>query len=83
MAAVRLRPMRRHGEGGPVSTGWQWRDGGSGPGHMQRVRTVIEGQVMEAWRKFVEHALACAGCRGGGRCDMAEALWRAYKNARS
>jgi hypothetical protein len=52
-------------------------DSGSTFGHL---RPATPTQI--AYRTFYNHSLACPDCGfGKTRCDKAEELWRAYKNA--
>lgn len=64
---------------------WQWRDAGSGPGHMQRVivHDEVEEDAQTAFRDFLVHSVGCAGCKGPtGPCPLGVALGRAYRIAR-
>ncbi|MEV6593453.1 hypothetical protein [Streptomyces acidicola] len=63
---------------------WQWRDSGSGPGHMQRV-IVHEplNAVQEAFRQWLTHAAGCRVCRvDEARCERGQRLQAAYREAR-
>jgi hypothetical protein len=63
---------------------WQWRDGGSTLGDLQRVaRNSTFTRAQLAYRAFLDHSIPCAGCgHGEKRCETAEELWRAYRTVR-
>ncbi|MFF1732032.1 hypothetical protein [Streptomyces sp. NPDC058247] len=64
-------------------TEWQWRDEGSGPGHMQRVSVYLDGQVQRTYGDYIEHASTCLDCEPcGGRCEQGAGLWKTYREAR-
>lgn len=64
-------------------TSWEWRDGGSGPGHLQRVATsAVFAKRQRAYAAYISHGRDCAACRvGSGRCSTAEGLWLEYQAA--
>ncbi|MCX5561715.1 hypothetical protein [Streptomyces sp. NBC_00038] len=58
---------------------WQWRDGGSGPGHLQSVLSHKEFvRHQTAYQKYFEHASACPDCVDGV-CPEARRLWRVVR----
>lgn len=62
---------------------WQWRDEGSGPGHMQKV--IVHDPAGQAeYKAFMDHCQLCPDCGfGQTRCPAAERMWEAWKAARS
>lgn len=66
-------------------TEWQWRDAGSGPGHMQRVIVYddAEDDAQTTFRAYLIHTVGCATCRGEtGPCRLGKQLGDAYRKAR-
>lgn len=65
---------------------WEYRDAGSGFGHMQRVGDAGEyaahTRTQEAYRAYLGHRAACLGCGETG-CTTADELWQAYTQAQS
>lgn len=62
----------------------QWRDEGSGPGHMQTVFVTARMRADVAYRKFLAHSQNCTGsCRSGVNCETATELQRAWRDAKS
>lgn len=69
----------------------QWRDEGSGPGHMQTVVVPELSPLEQAYRAMLDHTSprkdspGCAECRTEGTdCETAAGLrkaWRAARNA--
>lgn len=42
------------------------------------------GRSQTAYRAYLDHAQECPGCRPrGARCDAAQELWDAYRQART
>jgi hypothetical protein len=39
---------------------------------------VAVGRSQTAYRAYLDHAMECAGCSRGGRCEAGEALWSEY-----
>ncbi|MFD4528151.1 hypothetical protein ACFWP7_30315 [Streptomyces sp. NPDC058470] len=66
-------------------TRWEWRDSGSASGHMQRVAdSGTYNRVQAAYRAYINHATACAGCgHGETKCATADELWCSYRAART
>ncbi|MFD8967271.1 hypothetical protein ACFV0C_20135 [Streptomyces sp. NPDC059568] len=66
------------------ATAWQWRDGGSGPGHLQRVLVVVNGRFLAEYNAWLAHTQECATCSGAdGRCENGRTLWTTYTDARN
>jgi len=65
---------------------WEYRPGGSGFGHMQRVGDAGEyaahTRKQEAYRAYLGHKTTCLDC-GETACTAAEGLWQAYTRAKS
>ncbi|MGW0820104.1 hypothetical protein [Streptomyces sp. NPDC002845] len=62
---------------------WQWRDEGSGPGHMQRVSVHDEDDVTRARRVLRAHLAACSACTGPEQwCPASERLYAAYQRTK-
>ena len=63
----------------------EWRDSGSGHGHMQMVAdSGTYSRMQTAYRAYINHATACDGCgHGERRCAEADELWRTYRAART
>jgi hypothetical protein len=62
----------------------QWRDGGSGPGHMQAVVASAHAYVDKAYQAFFIHTQACADCRTDGLdCEDAAELRQAWRDAKA
>ncbi|GAB2968545.1 hypothetical protein GCM10023080_034340 [Streptomyces pseudoechinosporeus] len=55
----------------------------SWPERLQRLASNSEfTRTQLAYRAYLDHSIACAGCgHGQTRCETAEELWRAYKDA--
>lgn len=69
---------------------WEWRDEGSGPGHMQAVADDgMFSDVRGAYRALLAHCAICSECRSQDgneesqeiRCEVASGLYRAWRNA--
>lgn len=61
---------------------WQWRDSGSGPGHMQRVITYDEDPVSKARKLLRAHLEVCGTCAPDSWCEASDRLYAAYQRAR-
>ena len=62
---------------------WDWRDATSGSPRLQRIADdATFNAKQQAYRKFLDHSIGCAGCgHGERRCEKATELWRAYQAA--
>lgn len=62
---------------------WEYRDAGSGFGHMQRVgdagEYAADARSKEAFRAHLDHGTTCSGC-GEIACTTAVQLWQAYQD---
>lgn len=79
-------PRCRSRQAAPVSRpGGRWLDTGTRAGAMVPVAVAAaEGRVQGAYRAYLDHAQGCADCEAlQGRCEAAEGLWVAYREARS
>lgn len=68
-----------------VSAGeWQWRDGCSGPGYMQRVvSSGMNVKIEQAYNRWIDHAMNCPHCWSDEiGCETAQGIWKAYREAR-
>lgn len=64
-------------------TEWQWRDEGSGPGHLQRVYVTAEGHAQTAYRAVLDHLGSCPACTGPtSLCEAGQGLRVTYREAR-
>lgn len=75
-------------------TEWQWRDTGSGPGALQRVRVTPEtshvgryvlmalGSSLAAHRELLDHLSTCPDCQDVTGCLEAQRLRRVYRELR-
>ena len=65
------------------TTGWQWRDGSGGAGHLQRVASnAAFTQTQTTYRSYIGHARECHSCAvDSTQCPTAEQLWEAYQSA--
>ncbi|MFE9606814.1 hypothetical protein [Streptomyces hokutonensis] len=63
------------------TTEWQWRDGSSGAGHLQRVASnAVFTRTQTAYRAGSDHAQGCATCAvDSGQCATAVELWSMYR----
>ena len=58
---------------------WEYRDTGSGFGHLQRVAgNAAFTRSQRAYQAYLDHGRTCVE-RG---CEQGDALWRAYQDAR-
>ncbi|MFP3990636.1 hypothetical protein U9R90_24865 [Streptomyces sp. E11-3] len=47
-----------------TSPDWQWRDTGSGPGHLQRIAAnARHSRSRDAYRVYLDHCAGCTACR--------------------
>jgi hypothetical protein len=64
-------------------TAWQWRDTGSGPGHLQRIYATAEGHAQTAYRAVLDHLGSCPACTApDALCEAGQGLRVAYREAR-
>jgi len=61
--------------------GWQYRDAGSGAGHMQRVASdAAFVRAHGAERVYMNHCRRCSRCPGD-ECRRGSDLWEAWRDA--
>jgi hypothetical protein len=42
----------------------------------------VQGRTQTAYRAYLDHAMECAACSRGGRCEAGEAMWTEYADSR-
>jgi hypothetical protein len=62
----------------------QWAEAESSAGAViPWLAVAAAGRWQTAYRAYLDHAQECPGCRPkGARCDAAQELWTAYRQAR-
>ncbi|QTU45656.1 hypothetical protein F3K20_12965 [Streptomyces scabiei] len=66
-----------------MSTRWEWRDTGSGPGALQLVADDPEfTRTRAAYRAYADHGEGCRVCaQDPGQCATAADLWETYRQS--